>query len=216
MHHLILPNKVDRVLCLGVDMIVMGDLHEFYDMDLTDVAIVASPNVNAYKHLVNDRRDKYPPINGEATLVNVQLFRDMKIKLSSYAELLNKYYTDEEMFPVFFKEKIKYVDTFVYNYRFDASHYYLKDNDLLEPMPKIIHYVWYKKPWFFYLDNEEDFGLFAKDLRNSSIYNKYMGYWWKYAKMCSNYNTLKNELHMIRTTLIVHSSVITKELVNNS
>ena len=212
--NLILPDDVNRVLSLGADTIVDGDLGSLYSKDLNNVAVVGTYTDKDYKLLQqNGKCDLIPnKINGDMLLMNVDLFRKMDISVESYAEASKKFVTEESLLPALFREKVHLVDPYTYNYRIDPIISAPSKYQLILPKPIIIQYVWYQKPWAMYSETEKDFNSNYSKLLVSRLKNNTFRKWWKYAKLCNHYDDLYSDLKLTRSNLAYHAYQFEKQI----
>ena len=221
--NIILPPEVDRVLFLGVDMIIRQDICALYDLDLGDNILAGCPAAKTYKQIFNNTFDsnKIINVNGETILFDVKKFRELGITLEGYAQFDGPNITEEKLLSRRFNGKIKYLDTFIWNYRFNEIHAGLLKYKLLEPKSIIFHYASHRKPWFYFASDDQEFIKVSQLLGISYEFNNAVLEWWDYAKMCPNYDSLYSNAKMIRQTLIIQSNTYYKrnqyqeELLNN-
>lgn len=156
----LLPEDIDRFLMLGVDILVRGDLWEWYNSDFEDkymimckdqfIASHCNSNVEwaiALKNYHIGRLDEKFG-NSEIVLVN----RSFK-KMFNYNHMINtileKQYStvDQDYFNVHMGKYIKIIEPYEYNYLAEMGHY----EDVIDKI-KIIHYT-LKKPWKDYCNS---------------------------------------------------------------
>ena len=202
----VLPNDVDRILYLGVDTIVRSSLDDLYYIDLDNYYVAGAGTATTYANIFSNKylKNNIMPINGDVILFNVKKFRENNISIESYENYYNRYHTEEELLPALFKDQVKYLDTYLWNYRFDAVYEGITKHGILEPEPVIYHYVSYVKPWSFYIETDQDCGIFSSCLRMSYDYNNTMKDWWDVAIKCPHYHELITNMRIQRATLAMH------------
>lgn len=167
--------EYDKVLYLDSDIIVLGDISELYNQDISDCYIGAIPEevmalVNVFGDYVEqglgiDRR-KY--FNAGVALLNTKAFREINV-LDEFISLISKFAfkvtQDQDYLNVICKDKVKYIDL-------GWNKCPLKNPDFDDKNLKLIHYKLYYKPWLY------------KEVQ-------YDEYFWKYAKLTSYYDYIK-------------------------
>lgn len=164
-----IPNmfpQYDKVIYLDCDIIVKGDISEFYNTDIKDnlVAAVQDQVFNNYdcfgtyaeEVLDIDRKNVF---NAGVLLMNSKLFRKFNV-LGQFVDLLSVYKfrvtQDEDYLNVICKDKVKYL-SIGWNYMpFQESAFDEKEL-------KLIHYNLTLKPWHY--DNiryQEEFWKYAE------------------------------------------------------
>lgn len=218
--HKILPETLHRVLYLDIDLIVNGNLEEFYELDFDDNYLIVSKDWYDARYepeksltdfdYVTDfdeakaAKGKY--FNSGVVLFNLDKFRAENIDINFYREKLKRLknvFFDQGILGVCFAKKSKLLRTCRYNYRigysmisFDRerenfyynSFYHYK---FCAVNPYIIHYTGYRgfKPWMMHFTrNEINANLDFRDICEE--YADYVDVWWKYARLCPNFDEL--------------------------
>ncbi len=141
--HQLLPNTLDRVLYLDVDLVVDGDITDFYNLPFDDNYIVGTPTVPASK--AKDEPDnefdcyyikeynksevvqpKKTLFNAGVLLLNLKKFRDNNIDSDYYLESitgLKNIMADEGVFNGVFLSETKMLKTCKYDYYINQSIY---------------------------------------------------------------------------------------------
>lgn len=178
----IIPQDIDRILSLGIDMIVTGNLSELYDMEFGDKLLIACRDVTQNGRVPMPRWDvellnhfkRFEPntiINTDMMLLAPKRIRgdfsleDLK---KAVAELeYNIPFIEQDLYSWVYHPKVRWVDSDRYNFQVLEAAYdiygekieyeYAKKNAL------IIHYL--DKPWNFKLP----------------FYGEIHKIWWEYA-----------------------------------
>lgn len=154
----LLPEELDRVLYLDLDMIITGDISTIYHADFQDNLFMAVPDtslgIDETKKKLRLKNDAVY-INAGVLLMNLELLRkefDLQKALDyaiKHAErVLN---CDQDVINVLYGDRIGYLE-WKYNYeaRFHSVSeivlYPFRMKQLLAKI-KIIHYMGSKKPW---------------------------------------------------------------------
>ncbi len=218
--HLFLPRTVRTVVSLGVDTIVLGNLSELFTTEFGNNALMGTISGPDYKYHYDAGNVLTPTkyINGDFIVFNLEFFRRNNITFDSYFKCIasDSVITEEFLLPALFKNKIILLDTYKYNYRFDATHRALHKHGLLCFPPKIIQFLGYQKPWSFYLDRDEMSDDKASGLNTDWEKNNAMEKWWECATHCDHYDELYSDLKIQRNTLIIHASHIESRTLKDS
>lgn len=189
----LLPEDVDRVLMLDVDIIVNKDISELYHIDFEGKSLAAAPNMCLNLEVPQDWREWYPENRKNWTQYNVGvlLFNLKKIReqyppyyIFNFAKTFipKVIYFEEETFNVLFGEDNIYpLQPEIWNYIITFSKsienprfYIYESEEKLERQCAIIHYS-AESPW---KGNEKD-----------QVYKL----WWEYAKNSPYYEELLEE-----------------------
>lgn len=183
--------SLDRILHLDVDILITGNISEFYNMSFEDYYLVGCEDF-----LVDEARRQKCRLfgKGENTLFfnsGILLFNISKLSENGfcyavYADILKKYpnikieYPDQDLLNLLFCDRTKYVDRIRYNYSplfykmNDKEHFYDSPAELQKNC-SIIHMVSGTKPWTNASKTAVD------DL------------WWEYAERTPFYAGMKRE-----------------------
>lgn len=155
----ILPVNIDKILYIDCDIVVLNDISEFWNTDITQYAIgciedIGSDEEEYYSRLQYDK--KYSYFNAGVLLINLKYWREHKID-----EMCEQYFlahsdrirfNDQDLLnALLYKDKLfvpfhwNVQDTF---YRRTYSHKVKEHSGLKEALlhPAILHYT-NKKPW---------------------------------------------------------------------
>lgn len=163
----VLPAKIKKVLWLDCDMIINGNILDFYNQSLNDYYLLAtkdsSPNiVDIKKSLGIPLEQDY--FNAGGILLNIEKIRSEVPKttildyISKNGALLK--YKDQDVLNVLLASKALVLQDDIYN---NMQH--LKSNNSL-PNACIIHFISFMKPWKYYYQGYGD------------------NYYWEYAGKC--------------------------------
>lgn len=164
-----LPIKLDRIMCLDSDMLILRSLKNFYYQDMGEKVFIASEDKYIYKNDVKHLRELGIK-EGEPYFNLGCIVIDLKKYLASYniEEYLSwikdnhetAKYAAQDVVNVFFKGKIKQAEYFLYNNQFfhdeNLSEIEMKE---IEENSVIIHYIGRIKPWNFRFDTEHKMPL---------------------------------------------------------
>ena len=155
-----LVDKCDRVLVLGIDTMLQGNIDDFYFQNLESYYFSCSPDMwinnsepTKWTGIKSEMeklgfKDKSKYINGDAVLVNLDETRNnlsFKDFLSLYSQ--NQFNCwDQDLIRYCFNDKIKFQDYLLYNYFPNLGIKTIND-DKLYKNAKIIHFAGGPKPW---------------------------------------------------------------------
>lgn len=158
--HLHLPKDIDRILYLDPDIVVKGDISEFYNYDFNDNYYVATSHVKMACKKFNDIRlglgKEIPYINVGVLLINLEALRKIDVKGDIDEFLKNNRYKmmlpDQDIISCLYGNKAIILDDIIYNLgekNFRQRRLVDKNMniDFVEDNVKIIHYYGRNKPW---------------------------------------------------------------------
>lgn len=194
-----LPKKVDRILYLDGDMVVLKNIEEFYKSDFgntffigcEDRSISGGKNLEEYHRMGIPEDEVY--INAGVLLINLIELRK-EIKQSDILDYLYQKmdiikYADQSVINGMFYNKFKIADAFLYNCMVNTYSYTLKKKILKEAF--IIHYAGSgQRPW-----NVECGRRFATAVPGDL--------WWKYQRMLEGSFNKKYLWWKLQNTLYV-------------
>ena len=180
---------LERILHLDVDILVTGDISEFYNTPFEDYYLVACEDyLSDEQRLEKCRRyGKNEGVfffNAGVLLFNISKLSSEGFYYSVYADIRKKYpnirieYPDQDMLNLLFNEKTKYEDRIRYNYvplvykENDRAHFY-NSREELERNCSIVHMISGTKSWVNVIK------MAADDL------------WWEYAERTPFYLDMK-------------------------
>lgn len=150
----VLPRNVDRVLWLDADIVILKDITEFYYQDFGGNCMVVTPDVRHSEPFIQNLKEKiglpkeHKYFNSGVLLLNLDLIRktySTKEIFEVCEQLKDRLtYPDQDILNWLYKDKVKYCDTFFYNYQL------YEGQDLNEEeMNKVavLHYTGFEKPW---------------------------------------------------------------------
>lgn len=176
----LLPEEIDRVLYLDVDVIVRGKVREFYDTDLKErIAAVCpdgyNPVLEENKRQLFKREGDMRYFNAGVMVWNVKMLRETYCFddfMNAADELgFDLQYADQEILNYLLYDKVVFCDGSKFNYVSRGSE---KADDLLEGEAVILHYAGCN-PW------------------QNGLKNDLYRIWWDYAKKTPYYQELLEE-----------------------
>lgn len=182
---------LERILHLDVDILITGDISEFYNTPFEDYYLAACDDfLTVEEKLRNCKRlgkdETARLFNSGVMLFNIPKLAADGFYYEVYADILRRYphikmeFPDQDMLNLLFSDKTKYMDRIKYNYApffcmiGDREHYYDSQEELEENC-HIIHMYGGSKPW-------ENINRMAADKL-----------WWEYAKRTPFYLEIKTK-----------------------
>ena len=159
---LLLPEELERVLYLDVDLVVINSLEELYNMDFQGNYYIACSHVNEFLTKFNQVRlgveEDAPYINTGVMLLNLPLLRENltleQVRQTAQKKMKTFFLPDQDLLTVMHGEHIRLVDTMRYNLsdRLLSWHNANPQNepiglDWVRENAVIIHYYGKNKPW---------------------------------------------------------------------
>ena len=159
---LLLPDDLERILYLDVDLVVINALDELYNTDFEGNYYVACSHVKEILTKINQVRlgvdEVVPYINTGVMVMNLTALRENlsidQIKETAQKKMHTFLLPDQDLLTVMHGERIKLVDTMRYNLsdRMLAYHNANPKNQTLDLQwvrnnVSIIHYYGKNKPW---------------------------------------------------------------------
>lgn len=198
----LLPQNIDRVLMLGIDIIIKNSIEKLYYMDIPqdkwfvmcqDMPKLCGEGYSFYPEAKQaeqfgvDLLQEY--YNSDVTLINLKECRKGGFQFKDFVDSIKKnqfFFLDQDVLSLILHNRIQKADAFQYNYLvniYSADKRYRKIEDI-----KIVHYAGtFEKPWKY---------------QDDSWYNKL---WWSFAKKCFNeteYEALKTESQISLTQML--------------
>ncbi len=174
---LLLPENLDRILYLDVDLVVINPLAELYNMDFEDNYYIACTHVKKILTKINQKRlgteKEVPYINTGVMLLNLPLLRE-NVKLNDIRQFAKEkmhsfLLPDQDILTALYGERVKLADTMRYNLsdRILSSRNAnplnpKRDLDWVRKNTVIVHYCGKNKPWNDYYIGT--LGVFYKEL----------------------------------------------------
>lgn len=201
----LVPANVERILLLGIDVIVKGNIFDFYNQNFDGYWFCMCPDMymkysyarsdfimhEAAKRGIDASKEYY---NADVVLINlIECRKNICVKEMIKTGVENAFgCMDQDMLNYTFHDKIKPCDTFIYNYvpglKIDMLDYKQRINDAI-----IVHYAGAKeKPWKKYSEEESD------------------QLWWYYAQKTIYYEQMRKEA--IRNAAKIKKSSFRKKL----
>lgn len=175
----LLPNEVKRVLWLDSDIIIKGEIEEFYNTDFEGNYLVACEDL-----LVNNNQiEKFITIDKESRIKyfnsGVILFDLDKIRQDNKQEELFKFMRnnanklempDQDALNVIFYGKVKLMNPIKYNHlMLTVEKVDKKKKELLKKETSVIHYVGADKPWYYKYVNQSWKYYWKMELENGNF-----------------------------------------------
>lgn len=204
-----LPNTLNRVLYLDVDIIINKDIKKLYYEDFNDKMLCAMPIVApkmSYEDWVTSYdKSIYTFFNSGVLLINLSKWREFHFNLERFSKIyidickrLKKAppYQDQSVLNEAFFDSVKFLDQRNYNHRatqsVDWDRFY---ND--SEYAAIIHYtndLGTSKPWVYKFSdkNYSFYALRANEAINSDIHKMHK-IWWAYAAETPGYGVMNDE-----------------------
>ena len=187
----LLPEKVNRILYLDVDLIINRDISELYNLSFEDFALAGAYSNNGTEATVEQighakPREMFAQIAGSepfyfnagVLLFNIKWIRDHGINFDIYLNAMKKwnfdmYAPDQDILNYVFYGKVKYFDWKKYNLlTHPAYEHDVSKNEALKA--SILHFAGHK-PW------------------GHGIHYELEDIWWDYARKSSIYYTLMDQ-----------------------
>lgn len=175
----IISDTEDRILWLDGDIIVNGDISDFYNVDFEgnyyaaceDIAISRGKMKQEYDNLGWNSSQIY--VNAGVLLINLAQLRREKITQNDIVRFIEinhekMHFLDQYTLNAMFHDRIKLVDGFKYNCQV-SGYSYTKGRQILNESV-ILHFPGYR-PW------QTDYQKHYSSAIPGDI-------WWKYARMC--------------------------------
>lgn len=150
----IIPNTVNRILWLDVDMIIQKDLSEFYWQDFDGNKLIACCDRQNMDKLVLERKDAlglerdYQYFNSGVLLMNIALLReglsqrDLIKECEKYIDVL--FWGDQDLLNLLYGNSTKIVDWKKYNFQINGERFI---PEAFVSKASILHYTTGRKPW---------------------------------------------------------------------
>jgi lipopolysaccharide biosynthesis glycosyltransferase len=193
----VLVGQYERVLLLGIDTLVCGNIEEFYFQDMTGYYFACAPDMyisntqpsvwpDIKKDMVKSGlEDKRKYINGDVVLVNLKETNG-NLSFSSFIDLyyVNQFRCwDQDVITYCFSSYIKYQDYNIYNYFPNLNLNNIVDKENLGRV-KILHFAGGPKPW----------NVFSWKAKNFSGIPE----WWDIAKKEEIYDPIQYIKYLLR------------------
>jgi lipopolysaccharide biosynthesis glycosyltransferase len=200
--HSILPDYVDKICYLDIDVVINGNINELLDVDISDYYVaVCDHQPKEFESYCNKeslyaaqavRRSCF--LNSGVFLLNLQKLRENNIGVQYYRDVIADYNNyclehqiskprqvcDQSILQYCFWKDIKWLDC---RDKFNASQRAING--------AIIHYMAYPKPWHINVTAND---VYHHSLATSAVGNLQLKsipafeLWWDYAKFATNYD----------------------------
>ncbi|MBE6842197.1 MAG: hypothetical protein E7510_05130 [Ruminococcus sp.] len=207
--HMILPNDLDRILFMDVDMVVDGSLKEAYDTKFPEnCCFIGCRGGNAFRnYYIEKKKDSVECyyINSGFMLINLKELRNTNVTIDTYKKYLENHIQtrlEEELLNyTLCNGEISYFYPFDYNYNVGFDTLYKEYTDEMNiSMKKIVrHYMEFGatskygkfiKPWHYAYPEESD-DIFLENIR----------VWWRYAEKSPNFLELYAEAYNFKNNI---------------
>lgn len=196
----ILPNEIDRILYLDVDMIINKDISSLYSLSFENKEMIVCKNSNGFSKIKTDdgyiiqkakfdsknlSMDNY--FNAGLLLINVTKCRNEHISFSTYLNAMDFWEyqmpeQDQDILNFVHGGKVKFVDWEKYDFFACLNIYNKFSYEEVKNNTYIIHFAG-EKPW-----NSGDHKHYDLEL-----------IWWKYAEKTPFFNTLLKNFFIMDT-----------------
>ncbi len=157
----VLPSNIDRILYLDSDIIINGSLKQFYNMDMTNIALIGSTTIKEplrkFNEIKNNALKGSPYINTGVLLMNLDYLRNNtnEEEIYDYITKKHKFFTlpDQDIVSALYGDKTILVPNEIYNLSDRGlkfyNFYHIEKIDLnwIKENTLIIHYYGKNKPW---------------------------------------------------------------------
>ncbi len=214
--HKILPEDMERVMFLDIDLAITGSLAEIYEADLSEKPLAAVYDVNSFLRYCEGQKVSY--VNSGIVVYNLNKFREELVDVEKYRATLGgrqQRLYEEELLNGLFRNRINHFMPYDYNYNVGFRKFY-EEYTQQKGVPVrriVIHYMGYKndspveKPWSAYYEVEQ--GMCDWDKELISLYK----IWWDYAKKAPNYHRLVRKIKDQKLTQLMKSPIATSDLL---
>ena len=199
----ILPQDVERIFYLDIDMIICNDLAELYESDFEDKYIIACG--------FSPKCEKGDEFNAGMILFNISKMRKENITFTTYAELAKElngnFYQDQGLLNALFGEHgTKYVEKYKYNFTCPFYRKFKQEISLLDSKFTlddivVLHYAGPGiRPWLWKIGQAEYERLKKKDLLKffalkgyiiDDLYMQLQTKWWDTAECTDVYQEIE-------------------------
>ena len=147
----ILPDDVERAMWLDSDLVVLGDIGEFYFQDFNEKELIVCKDAYCDSQFIQEIKTKmnlsqdHSYFNSGVIIFNFSLMRK-EITSEIISNVVNRYkscltYPDQDLLNKIYTNKVKYCDWREFN--FQVNEVYKCNLDKV----KILHYAGVRKPW---------------------------------------------------------------------
>lgn len=153
----LLPQTVERIMWLDADIIICGNISEFYYQDFEGSLLAVCPDVNCEDKdiiLIKEKlglTNDHIYFNSGVLLLNIEALRETTTlhEIVQSAQSIAQYlvYPDQDLLNYFYTGRVKYCNQNKYNCQVTAVASLTQNqiNDI-----SILHYAGFHKPWVFY------------------------------------------------------------------
>lgn len=151
----LLPNSINRVLCIDCDIVVNGSIESIYNLDFKDNYLIAAPSPNEENNRLINNTCQY--VGGGVVIYNVKKIKsDFSVEkiIDGFISNYEKFpYLDQDFLNVFYNGRILKVDI---KYNFIIYRNLKISSDSYNEISRniILHFPGRIKPWNFYYGNK--------------------------------------------------------------
>lgn len=195
----ILPETVERLLYLDVDMLIINDIFDMYNSEFNgnDIFVVKDMSGTLKNEFLSQKQQEmfapmfaqgYSYFNAGLLLYNIKEMRK-KYSTNTYFDAMQDWNYemtafDQDIMNYVHWKKVSYLDEKKYNVFAAVAHTtWLKDYAWVKENVSIIHYGGFMKPW-----------------HTKSFHNDIELIWWEYAKLTPFYNELLERFMILTMT----------------
>lgn len=161
----ILPESVDRLLYLDPDIVINGDLTEFYNTDLNGRVLAGCTHLYGFNEWVNfsrlgiKKKNRTCYVNAGVLLIDLSKWRKT-VTVKSILSFIQKnikilFLADQDVINVLFADKLMHIDERLYNLDEKTFRHFSEksaeteriDLEWVRRNTVIIHYNGKQKPW---------------------------------------------------------------------
>lgn len=158
---LIIKDEIQRILYLDPDIIINGDLSDFYNQDFCNNLFVGATTIKGFLRKFNEIKNKAPKgapyVNTGVLLMNLEELRKVQ-DAKTIVDYINKMHyrftlPDQDILSALYGSRIKLVEATIYNLSDRGIKFYnfynsdKIDYNFVVTNTKIIHYYGRNKPW---------------------------------------------------------------------
>ena len=147
----ILPDDVERAMWLDSDLVVLGDIGEFYFQDFNEKELIVCKDAYCDSQFIQEIKTKmnlsqdHLYFNSGVIIFNFSLMRK-EITSEGISNVVNRYkscltYPDQDLLNKIYTNKVKYCDWREFNFQVNEAYKCNLDK------VKILHYAGVRKPW---------------------------------------------------------------------
>ena len=173
----ILPDNINKILCIDSDMTINKSLEEVYNQDFDDCYMMAAPSPNEKENININSTKQY--VGGGFVIYNVTKIKkdfNKEFIVESFVNNYDKYpYLDQDFINCFYDGKIKKIDSEYNHIIFRNIKYDNKEIALIMNNVIVAHFPGQIKPWDYIYGNRT-YKIYWKEAKITLGYHSYMLY----------------------------------------